>query len=208
MHKAIFDKTLLNDWCNYCEGKQDFDTYHFSTLLMEAFLEGYTSELDSFLKEIAKYFHPSLYENMAHAFGNNKPDKADIQTWVAKDLKEKRKLLLQVEDATDLIALIDKDNYTIVHDMQEMDDARMSDNHTIFYEEVGDYVSDNIESIKGIYGLKEVLYNIASDYNLVHALLSGMIKGDTDFSNYIEIYRRGSNYVVGEESVLIYVFNG
>jgi len=205
MSIANLDNALLKDWCDHCEGKKKFDSYHFSTLLMEAFLDGYTSELDTFLKELTKYFHPSIYQNLAYTFSNIGPNKEDIQKWVAYDLREKRKFLSLIPDAANLVKLIDDQSYSIVHDRKLLYDGIDSDNHSILYDVTGDYVGDHLGSDLRLYALNEVFYNIASDYNLVHGLLSGSLTGDVDFSNYLEIYRRGCDYVVADDKIVIYV---
>ena len=206
MHKASFDQNLLTDWCDYCEEKKKFDTFHFSTLLMETFLEGYTPELENFLKEITKYFDSSVYENMRYAFNDKQQSKGDILEWVTNDLSEKRKIINQVPDVSKLLATIDEKNYLIVNERQPLYDARESDNHTILYEEVGDYVSQNIKNDHRLYALEEILYNIASDYNLVHALLAGIVQGNVNLSNYLDIYRNGCDYAVDDDKIIIYVY--
>jgi len=204
MHKASFDQNLLNDWCDYCEGKKKFDTCYFSTLLMETLLEGYTPEFDEFIKEITKYFDSSIYQNIKYTFNNEGKKEGDIKDWVIKDLREKRKIIIQMPDSSKLIDIIDNPEYLIIKERQQLYDAQESDNNTILYEGVGDYVIENIEKDFRLYGLKEVLYNIASDYDLVNGILAGIIKGKVDLSNYLDIYKNGFNYAVSEEKIIIY----
>ncbi len=206
MYKANLDKELLKDWCAYCEGKNDFDKFHFSTLLMEAFLERYTPELDGFIKEITKYFDSSLYKNIVRTFSDEPADKGEIQHWVDNDLKEKRKIITNIDDASSLIQLIDNQKYVVVHDRQKLYKAMESENHSILYDAVGDYVIDHSWNDKRKYALQEILYNIASDNNLVYGLISGMMEGDVDFSNYLEIYRRGCDYAVGDDHIVLFVY--
>lgn len=204
MYKAIFDKELLKDWCDFCEGRKKFDSYHFSTLLMETMLEGYTIELDEFFKEISKYFDPSIYKNLEHTFKNTNLNSGDIWQWVKKDLIEKKKIFSDLEEASNLEKLIEAQSYVTVHDRTLLDNLRMSDINTILYETSGDYAINNRIDDDRLYALEEVFYNIACDYDLVRGLLAGVINGDVDFSNYLEIYRRGCDYVVGEENIIIY----
>jgi acylphosphatase len=63
----------------------------FHHFYMEVFLEGYTEEVDQFIKEVTKYFHESVYKNIVAAFQRN-PPQADIKDLVRKDLKEIRKI--------------------------------------------------------------------------------------------------------------------
>ena len=204
MYKASFDQNLLNEWCDYCEGKKKFDSCYFSTLLMETLLEGYTPEFDKFIIEITKYFDSSIYKNIKYTFNNKEHKEGDIKDWVINDLREKRKIILQMADSSKLVAIIDNPEYLMTNDREQLYDALESDNNTILYEGVGDYVRENIEKDYRMYGLKEVLYNIASDYDLVYGILAGIVKGKVDLSNYLDIYKNGFDYAVSEEKIIIY----
>lgn len=181
MYKVNFNKDLLKDWCDYCERRKEFDISHFSTLLMEVFLEGYTNELDLFLHEITKYFDSSVYKNMKYIFSNDQLEKSDIKKWVESDLREKKKIFSHNQEAAELVTVIDNKKYLLVNDRHILYEARESDNDTLLYEEVGDYVIANSEKDNRWYAIKEVLYNIASDNDLVYAILSRTIGGNIDF---------------------------
>ncbi|BDD01385.1 hypothetical protein PEPS_36650 (plasmid) [Persicobacter psychrovividus] len=206
MYKASFDNELLNDWCDFCEGKKEFDSCHFSTLLMETLLEGYTPKFDVFIKEITKYFDSSVYENIKYVFSDEKVSQGGVKDWVINDLIEKRKIIEHVEDSSQLKKVIDSPQFLFVKDRSELYEARETDNNTILYEEVGDFVIANIDNDKRLFALKEVLYNIASDSDLVNAFLSGLIKSNADLSNYLDIYKNGCDYAVDDEKILIYEF--
>ncbi|MBO0593992.1 hypothetical protein I2486_21540 [Cellulophaga sp. E16_2] len=206
MYKASFDNELLNDWCDFCEGKKEFDKFHFSTLLMETLLEGYTPEFDEFISKITKYFDISIFENIKYAFSDEKKSQGNVKDWVINDLREKRKIIELAPDSTKLKEIIDSPQFLFVKDRDELYKARETDNNTILYEEVGDFVIENIDNDKQLFALKEVLYNIASDSELVNALLSRLIKSDVDLSNYLDIYKNGCDYAVDDEKILIYEF--
>lgn len=206
MYKASFDNDLLKDWCDFCEEKKEFDSFHFSTLLMETFLEGYTPEFDKFITEITKYFDSSIYKNIKYAFSNEKESQGNVKDWVINDLREKRKIIEHIPDSKELKEIIDSPKFLFVNDRDELYEARETDNNTILYEGVGDFVIENIDNDKRLYALKEVLYNIASDSDLVNALLSGLIKADVDLVNYLDIYKNGCDYAVDDEKILIYEF--
>ena len=206
MHKASFDNELLNDWCDFCEGRKEFDICYFSTLLMETLLEGYTPKFDEFITEITKYFNPSVYENIKYAFSDEKQSQGRVKDWVINDLTEKRKIIEHTHDSSKLKEIIDSPQFVFVKGRDELYDARETENNTILYEEVGDFVLENIDNDKRLFALKEVFYNIAFDSNLVNALLSGLINGDVDLSNYLDIYKNGCDYAVDDENILIYEF--
>lgn len=206
MYKASFDNELLNDWCDFCEKKKEFDSFHFSTLLMETLLEGYTPKFDEFITEITKYFDRSVYENIKYAFSDEKHSQGNVKDWVINDLTEKRKIIEHAHDSSKLKEIIDSPQFLFVKDRDELYDARETDNNTILYEEVGDFAIENIDNDKRLFALKEVLYNIASDSYLVNALLSGLINSDVDLSNYLDIYKNGCDYAVDDEKILIYEF--
>lgn len=204
MKTANLNMKLLRDWCDFCEGKANFDSFHFSTMLMGTFLDGYTEELDKFIIEITKYFDSSVYRNIKYTFGDKSHSQNDIQLLVNKDLSEKRKVLAEDEDAEDLLMTIDSQNWIFTNDIEVLYDAKASENHCLLSEILGDHVGDNIDSDKRIFALKEVLYNIASSYDLTHAILSDLIDGDVNFSNFLEIYKRGCDYAIDDETIVIY----
>ena len=206
MYKASFDNELLNDWCDFCEGKKEFDEFHFSTLLMETLLEGYTSKFDAFITEITKYFDSSIYKNIKYVFSDEKQSQGSVKDWVINDLTQKRKLIEHADDFSKMKEIIDSPQFLFVKDRDKLYGARETDNNTILYEEVSDYVINNIANDKRLFALKEVLYNIASDSDLVNALFSGLIKSDIDLSNYLDIYKNGCDYAVDDEKILIYEF--
>jgi len=206
MYKASFDNELLNDWCDFCEEKKDFDSFHFSTLLMETLLEGYTTEFDIFFTKITKYFDSSIYKNIKYVFSDEKQSEGSVKDWVIGDLREKRKIIDLAPDSTKLKEIIDSPQFLFVKDRDELYKARKTDNNTILYEEVGNFVIENIDNDKRLFALKEAFYNIASDSELVNALLSGLIKGNVDLSNYLDIYKNGCDYAVDDEKILIYEF--
>lgn len=199
---AIFDHNLLSDWCDYCEGKKKFDSFHFSTLLMESFLDGYTPQLDQFIQEITKYFDSSVYQHLKYAF--SEPIKAhdDIMYWVEKDLLEKQKIFANHPLASGLNEIIEKKSFRLIQNHTEIDKARITDNHTILYEMTGDFVTQNIADER-LFALDEILYNIAYDYNLVYGVLSGCLNSEIDLSNYLEIYQRNCDYAVNDETIII-----
>ncbi len=206
MYKASFDNELLNDWCDFCEGRKEFDSFHFSTLLMETLLEGYTPKFDEFITEITKYFDSSIYKNIKYVFSNQEQSEGEVKDWVINDLREKRKIINLAPDSMKLKEIIDYPQFLFVKDRDELYKARETDNNTILYEEVGDFVIENIDNDKRLFALKEVLYSIASDNDLVNAILSGLIKSDVDLSNYLDIYKNGCDYAVDDEKILIYEF--
>jgi hypothetical protein len=204
MATAIFDKELLQDWCDYCEGKKEFDSCHFSTLMMETLLEGFTPELDKFLHEITKYFDDSIYSTLVKTFSEKPQGENDITYWVERDIREKIKACPSSSNSSIILGIIDNGHFEITSDYQKLQNARMTDNNTILHESSGDIASNGLASDNRLYALDEIFYNIASDYDLVHALMSGVIKGEIDFSNYLEIYKRGFDYAVGNDQVVIY----
>ena len=95
MYKASFDNELLNDWCDFCEGKKEFDKFHFSTLLMETLLEGYTPEFDAFISKTTKYFDISIYENIKYAFSDEKKSQGNVKDWVLNENKQMKKDIMK-----------------------------------------------------------------------------------------------------------------
>ncbi len=46
------------------------------------------------------------------------------------------------------------------------------------------------------------------NYSLAHAILSPILNGHIDLSQYFEVYLRGGDYVVAEGSIVVYQHQG
>ena len=54
--------------------------------------------------------------------------------------------------------------------------------------------------------LHEALYHIATDNFLADSIIGPLLKIDINLSHYFEIYRRGGDYVLGEDQIVVYTW--
>jgi hypothetical protein len=205
-YEPELDFDLLRDWCAFCEGVRVFSDDHFSTILMGVFLGGLTPEVDRFLREFAKSFPPSLYDNLVRICGGAEHDR-DVLPWVHRDLDEKRKLLTSSPECRDALRVIDERRFTITQDHDLLHATRVaSGNHSFLYQTVGDFVIEHCQSDTRFHALHEALYHIATDNFVADAIISPLLKTDINLSHYFEIYLRGSDYVLDADRIVMYTW--
>lgn len=79
-----------------------------------------------------------------------------------------------------------------------------SPNFNAIYDEESNYVIEHCDGDSKLYALDEPLYHIANNYALAYSIMSPLLTGSVDLSNYLEIYLRGGDYVVGTDAIVVY----
>lgn len=204
-YKPELDEALLADWCAFCEGSAEFDQYHFSTILMGVFVGDLTPEVDDFLRRFSRPFAPALYANLVRICGDALPDR-DILPWIRRDLDQKLALLDPDSSERETIErFLATDNFTYTEDFSSLPDiAIASPNFAATYEAECDYIIDHCDDNSKMYALREALYHLATNHALAHSIMSPLLDGTIDLSNYFEIYLRGGDYVVAADSIVVY----
>src|SRR5262249_8253571 len=201
-YEPELDFDLLRDWCAFYEGSREFPDYHFSTILMGVFLGGLTPEVERFLREFARPFPPSLYDNLVRICGDAEQDR-DVLPWVHRDLDEKRKLFDSSPRCRKAVEVIDERRFTLTHDHDLLHEARVSSaNHSLLYELVNDFVIEQCDGDIRLYTLHDALYQIATDYFVANSIIAPLLKSDINLAHYFEIYLRGGDYVLGEDQIV------
>lgn len=209
-YKAELDFALLSNWRAFCEGSRQFDNFHFSTILMGVFLEGLTTEVDTFLREFSKPFPGPLYDRLVRICGTAELDR-DVLPWVHRDLDEKRKLLDRSNAPfDDLKRVIDERRCVLTHDDRMLHEVRMaSERHSDLYQAVSDHVIDVIchrNSDPRLSAVREALYHIATDYSVAHSIMGPLLETDIDLSHFFEIYLRGGDYILDTDRIVVYQY--
>ncbi len=203
------DMALLADWCEFCEGTRAFDKSHFATILMGVFSAGLTPEVDDFLKRFTSTFPRELYDNLVRICEDPCPDR-DLLPWIRRDLAQELMILLEEDYPTEhanIQRLVEDGKFIFVDDrLSFVDLAMASANFNAIYFAEGDYVSDHLGNDPKMFALKEALYHIATNYFLAHSIMSPLVHGKIDLSNYFEIYLRGGEYVVGDDTIFVWQY--
>lgn len=205
--ESELDVNLLRDWCAFCEGSRGFPRHYFSTILMGVFLDGLTPEVDRFLREFTTCFPPALYENLVRICGGALSDR-DVLPWVQRDLDEKRKLFDSSRRFRKVLKVIDGRGFIFTHDHDVLHEVRVSsDNHSVLYDTLGDFVIEKCNGDVRLLELHEALYKgVATDNFVADSIMAPLLETDVDLGNYFEVYLRGGDYVLGDDRILVYTY--
>lgn len=202
------DLDLLEDWCDYCDGKSDFDESHFSTILMGVFVANLTPEVDAFLKRFASPFSQDLYVSLTRICEVGPADR-ELLPWIRRDITSKLALLdeeNQVERES-IEWLLTNDRFRFTDDVSSLPEiAIASANFDAIYFAESDYVIEHSEKDPRLYALSEALYHIATNYALAHSIMNPLVNGGIDLSNYLEVYLRGGDYVLADDSIVVWQY--
>lgn len=203
-YEPELDLDLLCDWSAFCEGSREFPDYHFSTILMGAFLGGLTPEVDRFLREFTKTFPRSLYDNLVRICGDAEPDR-DVLPWVNRDLDEKRKILIAHPESRQAVEVIDTRRFAFTHDHNAMLEIAVSSaTHSALYDAVGDFVIEQCEGTARLNVLREALYHIATNYFVADSIMAPLLRTEINLEHYFEIYLRGGDYVLDADRIVVH----
>lgn len=195
------DAQEMEDWCRFCEGKEEFDTYHFSRMFMEMYLEPLTEKDKADLHTVFGYVPNSsrALEKMLRLDGCA-PDKSEseiIET-VRADLAQMRRViksehLLRAMDSPIVMATGE----------EELCKSWQGSINDEYRGEVLNYVLDHFGTDKKVDALHEAFYGLASNMHLQHALTANLLNLDVSFDHYFELYRIGVDYALEERRVVV-----
>lgn len=191
-------RQILKDWCNYCEGKKDFDKSHFYTLFWDDSEKEKLTPND--LNIIFSYFNEKeklieIMNNYLFLSENNKITEDNEIFLIKNDIKEKIKL----SKVLDFIS-----SYKIsVSDLEKVEESRNELEFLNFYDEISDIVLDNwkIED-KKTNALYEALYGLTYDYELVWYLFSPLLNLNITFENYYLLKKIGITYSIFNKEII------
>jgi hypothetical protein len=175
---------------------------------MGVFVGKLNPEVESFLSRFANKFPPALYDNLIRICGDPLPDR-DLLPWIRRDLDQKLKLL-DADSRTerqDIERFLANDDFTFMNDLGSLlDIASASRNFDAIYVAESNYVIDHCGNDPKMFALLEALYHIATNYALAHAIASPILNGKINLENYFEIYLRGGDYVVSNDSIVVWQY--
>lgn len=197
----------IDQWCAFCEGRDDFDRHHFSTLFMELYLQPLTDKDTRDLETIFQYFPTSsvMVEKMLR-IGRRADDRSEgeILALVAQDLREKRAIVAAETGNAAVLAAIDGGQYLLTQDEARLRAARESSVYSQFYYALATYFMRELARREQKYSaLSEAFYKIASEPPLDWSLTASLLGLEPSFDHYFELYLLGVDYAIEEEAVVV-----
>lgn len=194
-------KSIITDWCNFCEGRALFDKDHFHTLFWE------DNKNDKITKDelilIFKYFPNSkeLFNLMNdYLFNKTLLKNATNETLielVKKDINQKKLLSTKLQNI---------DNYPIeyIANFNLVEQYKNCTDHYEYYDEISDIIADNwIIEDKKTFALYESFYGLVNDYEIVWYLFSPLINTKINFKYYFDFTSLGGIHSINNKKILV-----
>lgn len=220
------DAGEIRDWKDYCEGRKDFDIYHFSNLFADVLHEPLSQQDVDALHTIFGYIPDAsrAMQKMIRLSGSA-PDRTDdeIAALVQADISEKRKVVAKVindlsrlgDDFNSLLAsakelhlALGNPQIRFCDDADTFNEAREGAHQSTYEYCTASLFSGRKGVDNKVQAMQEAFYGIASDTALQESLSSNLrpVGIDINFDNYFELYLIGVEYAVLTSSILVINF--
>lgn len=194
-------RQIIKDWCDFCEGKNDFDKSHFYTLLWD---DSESEKLTSRDVEIIfSYFEEKdkLIEIIDDYLFNVEKKKVisdeDLIFLATEDVNEKAKLLKESNYKLNR-NIIFEENFNMV------EESRNNSEYLMFYDEVSDVILDSWKlEDKKTNALYEALYGLTADYEMVWYLFSPLLNVSVTFFNYFQLKINNGIYSIINNEIVV-----
>ena len=199
----------LKEWCDFCEGKKDFDQSHFSQLFHEC-------RTEAELKVIFSYFPVSAalidkVKLVGCFYPDNFISKSEIDFGLllnaaVADIQQKRKACVDFGE-DELVDIIDNVTPVLVNKSELFEKARNDEwPHGEFLSILTDYFSSKRSSDeKKYYSLFEAFYGFTTSFHIQWYLGSPLIDTDIALDNYIELWKYSCDYALTEKELLVFI---
>lgn len=193
---------IVNDWINFCEGRERFDKSHFYTL----FWEGITQ---TDLENIFKYFPQSmaLINQITDYLFGKKEEISDLTMkdtlidLVIKDLNQKKPVIIE---NSDIVCLLDHLEIEFTHDFNKVLQLKNSSPYIDFFDSLNDKLSDNwIIEDKKAFALYEAFYGLTKNYEMVWYLFNPLFKIEINCEFYYKLSTLGGVYSFSNDKILV-----
>lgn len=203
-------RTLLSDWCAFCEGAAVFDKSHFLGLLKE-------HGTDVELRKIFGYF-PSSLDLHAKAVKVISSGSLDGSLYLRPRFSTSREEIVRLgsewlrgqEEICGKIGDVEIEGIcrrakVVFAAESDLDSALQRDiPHHWLFDGIGDSLrASRISESDQVYALLEALYGLAADYYLAWYIGGSLFELDVDFGPYFEFWRMGGRCALTETEFLI-----
>ncbi|MEP2990748.1 MAG: hypothetical protein ABJL11_17670 [Parasphingorhabdus sp.] len=195
---------LLQEWCDYCEGRQEFDTGDFYTLFHDDIS-------DDHIKTALSYFpnKDDLYVRVKKVRDVNyrtaessKISQSNLIDLAQKDLQEKRAACV-AENDDEVVAAIDIAKPRFVEDDEALFTAK-SGIDSNYQSSVAYYLgAKRISHDKTYHALFEAFYGLTNTYEIAWYLGAPLIDTDINLDYYFDLWSAGGDYALTETELLV-----
>lgn len=203
-------KSLLSDWCAFCEGKAVFDKSHFLGLLKahsSAEEIQYIFSYFPFSKDLASRAERVMasgdMENSLYLLPKCGVEKNELVQLGGEWLKEQERICGVLGDSE--ILEICRNAQVLFVDRQDLECSLQQDiPHYWLFDEVGDAIRESrVSEGEQIYALFEVLYGLAADYYLAWYIGQPLFAFDINLELYFRFWWAGGRCALTERGFLV-----
>ena len=208
---APWQQELVDKWHRYCADSSSVDSGDFHTLFhedpkltddqLQDIFRNYDCK-DELIKRL-KVATDCRFDRSTKAVDDSALEKA-----ARSDLLIKFKLCKAsdlFDDYEDVLEFINEDHIENAPlelvDAEEFEESR----HDAFYEILNETFSDSLDGIEiaGRYGLKEALYGVLMDDNLVRYVMSAFLENGLDYTDYLLLENANAEYDLTPDKLMI-----
>lgn len=198
-------KTILKDWCDFCEGREKFDKSHFITLFHEDIKDEYLEmalqffpNQDELIDRVinVREFYPERGKNM-------KAEPDYILDLAIKDVREKRKACKYLSE-DELVNIIDNAKPKFVSDKLTFERALNNEWNGEFLSQVGFYFDEcwNSED-DSYYALFEAFYGMTNSYEIQWYLGRPLMNTSVNPDYFYELWKAKGCYALSGSELIV-----
>lgn len=211
---------LIQDWTDFCKGKRDdLSGSYFFTLFVPSLthqqletifghFEPYVDALVERMLCVKEIVTPDVSRERAWREGNNRNGKKELVDLAARDIAEQNRVLKRNGRYREVCSILDRLTPKYV------DKASLG--KVLLFDESGSRRYDGLDAAISYYmverviswekphmALFEAFYGLVADYRIVYYLGAPLIATDMDSSTYFEFWKRGGEYVLTRDHILV-----
>lgn len=203
-------KSLLSDWCAFCEGKAVFDKSHFLGLLKAHCssedvrrIFSYFPSSDELVDRAERVLASGDMEKSLYLLPRVKVGEGELIRLGWEWLKEQERVCGVLGDSEALS--ICKDARVLFVSSHDVDQWLQQDiPHYWIFDEIGDAIrGSRVSDTEQVYALFEALYGLSADYYLAWYIGRPLFKFDIDLEHYFRFWRAGGRCALTESGFFV-----
>jgi hypothetical protein len=203
-------KTLLSDWCTFCEGKAVFDKSHFLGLLKAHNSDnelrnicGYFPFADELAGRVASVISSGKNENSLYLLPKRRAARDELVQLGGEWLREQGRICGILGDAE--IREICNNAQVLYVPEQDLKRSLQQDiPHYWLFDEVGDAIrASKVSHSDQSYAFFEALYGLAADYYLAWYIGRPLFTFEIALEPYFKFWQAGGRCALTEKAFLV-----
>lgn len=203
-------KSLLSDWCAFCEGKAVFDKSHFLGLLKShnsgeelRHIFGYFPFAEALVSRAGSVISSGELAGSLYLLPKYGAAKDELVQLGGEWLREQERVCGVLGDS-EILEICHNSQVRFVT-KQELECSLQQDiPHYWLFEEIGDAIRESrVSDAEQVYALFEAFYGLAADYYLAWYIGRPLFAFEIDLEPYFRFWRAGGRCALTEKGFLV-----